>query len=295
MIAHYIIFAAMALLAFFPTIMDIKKTIWKWILFGIFILLACIGGYANYRVEQREQIDTEKQRRDDQRNQENTIKRFVDIFTRREFNTKDLEEITTLLYKDIYRSSPEDAKKWAQNLISSSSEKQEEIKSISAKGEELGSKLLLKWQPLYTVILKEFDDRIYELERKNMVKSLKQDSKQSIVTVNKVTTPRVVVRKALFPNGHSIEIFLFPAEVKNGKLINKPAIRFEEYINEQYYDSLFLIRFELDSVKVSLFYQTNSFATRTDARCDEEFRTKLTNAIAHSIELVYFNDKQRKQ
>lgn len=282
----------MAILAIFVTIKDIESTMWKWILFGLFIILAIIGFIASYLVEIKEQ-NAAKERGKTMQNQIIDLgKQLTDIFMNRELNTKDIEEIILLRFKEIFNSSEEDAKKFAESL--SLPEKLEEMKSLSLKGQELGIKLLLKWKPLYDFVRKNFDDRIYELERKNMIKSFNKDNEQEIVSIERPAKTNTVIRNIIFPNGNQLRVQLFSGEIKSSQLVANPRITIEQITSTHSYP-LFYIDFRDSYIQLYLFNPSKSFTTeKDDPLSDEEFRTKVTEAISNSIQLVYLEDIQDK-
>lgn len=283
----------MALLAFFPTIMEIKKTVTKWILFVIFIILASIGGYANYLVENQEQIEREEQRKEDQRKSEESVKHWVHIFTKKELNTKDLEEITSLLYKDIYHSSEKDAKKWAQDVLSSSPEEQEEMKSLSARGEELGNRLRLQWRPLYTYILKAFDDRITELQNrnKNLIKSSFKDDTKDIVLVENVKQQYSLLREVQFQHGNAIRIYMLSARIQGGQLLDSPYIVINQDVNGAR-DNPFRLNFS--TREYWLYHYNEPYHTTKGFLEDKDFHDKITSAINKILKFVVYEEIQTK-
>lgn len=93
----------------------------------------------------------------------------LEALAKKELSTEEIQTIITLRYKAIFASTEEDAERWGKRL-DSLSDKQSEVDALATEGRKLAERISLKWQPVYDFILKIFDDRVLELEKRGLLK-----------------------------------------------------------------------------------------------------------------------------
>ena len=180
----------------------------------------------------------------DLRRAEQFQKQVLDAVASKALDTKTLEEIIALKYKVIFNSSEENAKRWAKEFLDSPA-KEQELKSLANNGQEFADKLRLRWQPFYDFILKEFDDRISELSKRNLLKPnpnpaynpyYKSDAQ--LVVVDK-GAQHGMIRDVRFKNGGVIQIFFSQGQIHGGILRVEPRLYVTESVNGAGYKPLF--------------------------------------------------------
>lgn len=227
--------------------------------------------------------------REQQRKEEEFKEQVTSYLLKEKMSTEDIKELISLKYKEIFKSSEEDAKKWTNKFLSSLPERKSDVDSLLIKGEELANKLRLKWQPLYDYILLQIDTRINELMKKDEnIKFQKYDL--DIISIDSSRRPGRI-REIEFTNGCHIRIQVYPAQIQNGLLTEFPIITFAE-ISNQLTSPVFMIgffedNFEIDSVNKR--YEDIEFTTQNDPLDNEEFKNKLSEAINKIITSVYMH------
>lgn len=217
------------------------------------------------------------------------------LLAQKALDIKQVQETIALNHRVIFAQTEGDAKRWARELLESSSEKEKEIKSLASAGRELADKLLLRWNPVYEFFLKEIDSRISELKRAGKIRDFDQSRDIDLVVVDSQSHVRAI-RSARFVgpgDGALISLFLIPAQIHRGNVRNLPGLRLQGNVNGAIYYPIYM-HFTQEGVSFD-YTRENQKPTRTfratgeDPLADEEFRRALSTAIGNSISFVYLN------
>jgi len=232
---------------------------------------------------QREQLEKEEQFRNSVMNA--IVKEYM--------SSEDIEDLIYNKYKNIFESSEEEAKLWATNFLKTLPEKKSELESLSEKSEEYIDKLTLKWKPTCDLILKQFDDRINELIKRDENIKIEKEYYNLIIDVdkNKYEVPKV--RFVEFPNGNSIFISFEPAKIQRGFLIEGIEIVFFEQLKNGYTTNDFAINLDRDLSQINPRnerYKNIDIRTNKNPIEDDNFRKKTSEALNKIISSVYLLD-----
>ena len=262
----------------------IKK---KWIqdiievLLVILIIPICINLLMPFF--QREQLEKEEQFR-------TTV---INAIVEEKMSSENIEELILNKYKDIFESSEKEAKLWANNFLKTLPEKRVELKSLSKKSEEYIDKLSLRWKPTCDFALKQFDDRINELIKRNKNIIVEKKNYNLIIDIdsNKYEVP--MVRSVEFPNGNIIFIRFEPAKIQRGIVTEGIEIVYYEQLKNGNTTNVFAIYINQDLYQISPrnnrngYYESVGYRTTKNPIEDEHFRNKLSEALNKIIISAY--------
>lgn len=229
---------------------------------------------------QKEQLEKEEQFR-------TTV---MNAIVEDKMSSEDIEELIFNKYKDIFESSEKEAKLWANNFLATLPEKRAELESLSKKSEEYINKLSLKWKPICDLILKQFDDRINELVKRNENIIIEKKKYKLIIDIdsNKYETQKV--RFVEFTNGNSIFINFEPAKIQRGVLIEGVEIVFFEKLKNGNTTSDFAIDLDQDLSQINprnKHYKNIDIRSNKNPMEDDNFLSKITEALNKIISSVY--------
>jgi hypothetical protein len=222
-------------------------------------------------------------------------RQIIELLGSRLLDTKQLEELMAAKYAAVFSSSREDAAKWAKELVESSKANEAEIKSLALSEKELTDKLTLKLKPLGDFVFQEFDSRISELTKRGLIypqQFTPDDSKIEFIVFNKQPQFNLMVRDIEFKNGGGIHIYLDQGQVRSGKLIREPRFYIGEIVDgvRRYAPYIRLLSKELTLHSEKTDKITTHKPKTDDPLGDEEFRHKISTAIADSISFIYLRD-----
>lgn len=229
---------------------------------------------------QREQLEKEEQFR-------TTV---MNAIVEDKMSSEDIEELIFNKYKDIFESSEKEAKLWANNFLKTLPEKRVELESLSKKSEEYINKLSLIWKPTCDLILKQFDDRINELIKRNENITIEKKNYKLIIDVdsNKYEVP--MVRFVEFPGGNTIFIRLEPAKIQRGIITKGLEIVYYEQLKNVNTTIGFAIDLDQDLYQINPrneFYKSVDYRTTQNPIEDEHFRNKISEALNKIISSAY--------
>lgn len=232
---------------------------------------------------QKEQLEKEEQFR-------TTV---INAIIEDKISSEDIEGLIFNKYKDIFESSEKEAELWANNFLTTLPEKRVELESLSKKTEEYIDKLSLKWKPICDLILKQFDDRINELIKRNENIIIEKKKYKLIIDIdsNKYETQKV--RFVEFTNGNSIFISFEPARIQRGIITEGIEIVYFEQLKNGNTTCDFAIYINQDLYQISPrnnrngYYESVGYRTTKNPIEDEHFRNKLSEALNKIISSVY--------
>lgn len=229
---------------------------------------------------QKEQLEKEEQFR-------TTV---MNAIVEDKMSSEDIEELIFNKYKDIFESSEKEAELWANNFLTTLPEKRVELESLSKKSEEYINKLSLKWKPICDLILKQFDDRINELIKRNENIIIEKKKYKLIIDIdsNKYETQKV--RFVEFINGNSIFISFEPAKIQRGVLIEGVEIVFFEKLKNGNTTSDFAIDLDQDLSQINPrneHYKNIDIRSNKNPMEDDNFLSKISEALNKIISSVY--------
>lgn len=128
-------------------------------------------------------------------------------------DSKDSRELNVLRYRDIFRSSEQDARKWVRDFLNAPPHG--ELAAASSKSREIAHGLWLRWQPLYDFIVSQFDSCVDELRQGGKAEVVKQHD-LSLIFIDDFRNIDEQFRRVKFPNGHSVFLRLMPAKIEGG-------------------------------------------------------------------------------
>lgn len=224
-----------------------------------------------------------------------------DAMLDRGLDTKEIEEIIASKYKNIFETTDDEAKQWAKNYLNSLTEKQQSMNSLNQSSKDLGNRFIDKWNPVIDYILRVFDERIEELEVRNLIDSKNITKIKEIDDIIQVENPNLSKRSELrfvkFPNGNTMQIILIHGAIQGGKILSYPFVDFTETINGIRYSPI-NIGIYSDFARITQFKEPErstgeSYESENDVLGDSNFRKFLVSAINHSLEYVYTEDTTR--
>lgn len=198
-----------------------------------------------------------------------------------------LEQLLNLKYKDIFKSSEEEAEKWAGEFLDSLSDLRNENTKIDKKSQELSEALKLKWGPTYKYILTSFDKRVEELSKKSKTK-LEVYKDVSIVSADRVNQGQEILRKVVFPNGNHLIVELHTGVVDSGKITWFPNLIFRENISGTQ-TTVFVVSFRDNYCEMQIGHPRhegvlNGVVAKDDPLKDEKFLRMFKKAINRAFE-----------
>lgn len=211
-------------------------------------------------------------------------------------DTKELDQILAQKYQEVYQTTHAEAEKWANDFVNSISNKQEELRSLSAKDEEIAESLRVRCKPLYEFFLKAFDQRINELKKRGMIQSQRVENINGIILVGNYPSTHKTIREVRFSGGSWIKLNLTPSNVYRGHNTGVYIHLVEQANNIEYrpgalscsLEEIYLLqRKEPQKGGGEYYYPTG------DPLLDQGFRNKLIESINHSIEFIYIEDSQQ--
>jgi len=208
-------------------------------------------------------------------------------------SSEEIEKLIYNKYKDIFESSEKEAKLWANNFLKTLPEKRVELELLSKKSEEYIDKLSLKWKPTCDFALKQFDDRINELIKRNKNIIVEKKNYNLIIDIdsNKYEVP--MVRFVEFPNGNNIFIKLEPAKIQRGIVTEGIEIVYYEQLKNGNTTNAFAIYLNQDLYQISPrndrngYYESVGYRTTQNPIEDEHFRSKISEALNKIISSAY--------
>ena len=229
---------------------------------------------------QKEQLEKEEQFR-------TTV---MNAIVEDKMSSEDIEELIFNKYKDIFESSEKEAELWVNNFLKTLPEKRAELESLSKKSEEYINKLSLKWKPICDLILKQFDDRINELIKRNENIIIEKKKYKLIIDIdsNKYETQKV--RFVEFTNGNSIFINFEPAKIQRGFLIEGIEIVFFEKLKNGNTTNDFAIDLDQDLSQINPRnerYKNIDIRSNKNPMEDDNFLNKISEALNKIISSVY--------
>ena len=248
------------------------------VIFVFFIIPICVNLLMPYF--QRDQLEKEEQFR-------TTV---MNAIIEDKISSKDIEGLIFNKYKDIFESSEKEAELWANDFLTTLPEKRVELESLSKKSEEYINKLSLKWKPICDLVLKQFDDRIDELIKRNENIIIEKKKYKLIIDIdsNKYETQKV--RFVEFINGNSIFISFEPAKIQRGVLIEGIEIVFFEKLKNGNTTCDFAIDLDQDLSQINPRnerYKNIDIRSNKNPMEDDNFLNKISEALNKIIGSVY--------
>jgi hypothetical protein len=227
----------------------------------------------------------------------------LETLAKKQLSPEEIQAITALRYRAIFASAEEDAERWGKRL-DSASDRQSDIDSLAAEGKNLAETISLKWQPVYDFILKIFDDRALELDKRGLLKRQGNPANYpfraqnlDLVVVDRNAGPRVWIRDVRFPNGAAIWIYITQGQVHRGRFLRQMRLWIEERVNGVEYMPLNMF-FDMKMVTFSHRNETGAkslpgdgYPWENDPLNSEQFRKNLSLAIGQSLEFIYMHDR----
>jgi len=232
---------------------------------------------------QKEQLEKEEQFR-------TTV---MNAIVEEKMSSEDIEGLIFNKYRDIFESSEKEAKLWANNFLATLPEKRVELESLSKKSEEYINKLSLKWKPICDLILKQFDDRINELIKRNENIIVEKKEYKLIMDIDSNKYEIQKVRFVEFANGNSIFISFEPARIQRGIITEGIEIVYFEQLKNGNTTCDFAIYINQDLYQISPrnnrngYYESVGYRTTKNPIEDEHFRNKLSEALNKIISSAY--------
>lgn len=231
-----------------------------------------------------------------QREKEENFKRqLIAILAESSSKTQDIEELLSLKYKEVFRSSEEEAREWVEEFRGSLVEKRKDLEIVSAKSREMAERLSIRWNPFYQYVLKQFDDRVQGLAQDDHGASIiKSDLK--LVFVDNFSGIDETVRRVTFPNNNSIILKMIPAQIERGTLVDAPRINFFVSVPGEFQEAALLISLTEKGASVSAanprYASLIEYAiTDQDPLADEKFRRIVADSISKLIMFVYLRSQ----
>lgn len=222
----------------------------------------------------------------------------LDALAKKELNTEEIRAIIALRYKAIFASAEEDAERWGKRL-ESASDRQSEVDFLAADGRKLAERIILQWQPVHDFILKIFDDRILELEKRGLLMSGRDSIRKrnlDLIAVDRAADPNTLIREVSFPNGARIRVSISQGQIHRGKYRRNMRLWIDERVNGINYAPLNMF-FDMKQFSLSYQGETVTQSKGMDDSWDngplnnEQIRKLLILAIGQSLEFVYVNDR----
>lgn len=232
---------------------------------------------------QKEQLEKEEQFR-------TTV---MNAIVEEKMSSEDIEGLIFNKYKDIFESSEKEAELWVNNFLKTLPEKRAELESLSKKSEEYINKLSLKWKPICDLILKQFDDRINELIKRNENIIVEKKEYKLIMDIDSNKYEIQKVRFVEFANGNSIFISFEPARIQRGIITEGIEIVYFEQLKNGNTTCDFAIYINQDLYQISPrnnrngYYESVGYRTTKNPIEDEHFRNKLSEALNKIISSAY--------
>ena len=231
-----------------------------------------------------------------QRGKEENFKRqLIAILAESSSKTQDIEELLSLKYKEVFRSSEEEAREWVEEFRRSLAEKRKGVEIVSVKGKEMAERLSIRWSPFYQYVLKQFDDRVEGLAQDDQgISNTKSDLK--LVFVDNFSGIDETVRRATFPNNNSIILKVIPAQIERGTLVNTPRIDFFVSVPGEFQEAALSISLTEKGASVGAanprYTSLIEYAiTDQDPLVDEKFRRIVADSIGKLIMFVYLRSQ----
>jgi len=235
--------------------------------------------------------------------------KMLDTLAKKQLNTEEIQAVIVLRYKAIFASAEEDAERWGKRL-DSASDKQSEVDSLAVDGKKLAETISLQWRPVYDYIMKTFDDRVLELDKRGLLKRpdksdftpfRKRDLE--LIAVDRTAQQQFWVRDLRFPNRGLIQILATQAQIHRGTFIRGSRIWFDANVNGVKYDNLMSVYFNREHLSISISggpgFPSRQLKDRGKAHKwadneplnNEEVTHDLSLAIGWALEFVYLNDR----
>jgi len=233
--------------------------------------------------------------KDEREKRERVDRKILSAITQSKLNDKDLEDLISYQYREIFESSQGDAKRWARELIDSMLEKKEKLGVLAEHTEEIVQKLRFKWWPLHMYALDQFDKRINELQKHNpSIKiELAIDKYDLILDIDSITYRTFDVRKVVFPNGNLITIKFEPASIQRGVLIEGTELNFTENLKFAGLSYAFSIACNEKIIQINPRnnrYSDIDIRTEDDPLMVDDFKDTLAKGINKLITSAYLHE-----
>ncbi|MDP3723932.1 MAG: hypothetical protein Q8R91_10660 [Candidatus Omnitrophota bacterium] len=228
-----------------------------------------------------------------QREKEENFKRqLIAVVAESSSKTQDMKELLSLKYKEVFRSSEQEARKWVEEFLYSLPEKKRALEAVSEKSNELADRLNIRWDPFYQHVLKQFDDRVQGLAQNDHSISISK-SDLKLIFVDNFSSIDETVRRVTFPNNSSIILKVTPAQLERGVLVNTPKITFFISVPGEFQEAALLIAL---NEKGALIHAANpryvslieDAITDQDPLADEKFRGVVADSMGRLIVFAYF-------
>jgi len=155
--------------------------------------------------------------KDDREKNDLLQKTLLDTVYLNNVNKDQLDTLIRLKHKDIFHSSTEDAKAFANQLMADLEMKKIKLEGLKNDSSGTIKKLYLKWRPFFEFFLTTIDSRIDELvKRDNKIQFDKNESSPIVYDVDKAKYIRTLLRSVHIDGKSSFLITYEPGEVSEG-------------------------------------------------------------------------------
>jgi hypothetical protein len=203
-------------------------------------------------------------------------------------NSQALQDLIELKYREIFKSSEDEAKEWSRNFVASLPDRKNELQKIEDKSKDLSERLREKWQPIFDFTLLSLDARIAELERST--KTNMEFQEIIPIIVDKYPRKSAQVRKVIFPGGAQMIVSEDQGILDRGILTRPPQLIFREVRNGNN-DIVFWLRFHPEYISINI--DSRHYPKIQESKIEGDFmsesnRKKILAVINYTIEWLFY-------
>jgi hypothetical protein len=128
------------------------------------------------------------------------------------------EELIRLRAESLFAASGHDAQQFAQELIEQLPKRAENYKALQTSSSEAADRVRLDWEPLSRLVVREFESRVVELERRGIKVRLSR-FELPLILLGRTSRSFDVVRRAEFSEGlYRLELYQDSGEIDLGRV-----------------------------------------------------------------------------